>query len=99
MAGAQDLKSCEGKTLREGSIPSFPTMKEVKFVQQGVLVKKNVIEDAMNTLSNAIKNDSGYRMGWYANLKFVVYDNSKGRISKNKAGEIADIILSRFFNA
>ena len=74
-------------------------MKEVKFVTQGVLVKKNVIEDAMNIIANALKTDSGYRIGWYANLKFNIWDNCNSRISKDKAGEIADIILKRFFNA
>lgn len=73
-------------------------MKEVKFVQQGVLVKKNVIADAMNTLTRAMRKNSNYRLGWYANLKFAIHDNSNGRISKDKAGEIADIILSRFFD-
>jgi hypothetical protein len=74
-------------------------MKSVKFVQQGVLVKKNVIEDAMNTIANALKTDTAYRIGWYANLKFNIYDNSNGRISKDKAGEIADVILRNFFKA
>jgi hypothetical protein len=88
-----------GAQPREGSSPSIPTMKKVQFVQQGVLVKKNVIEDAMNTIAHALKTDSGYRIGWYANLKFNIYDNADSRISKDKAGEIADIILKRFFKA
>ena len=74
-------------------------MKSVKFVKQAVLVKKNVIEDAMNIIANALQTDPGYRMGWFANLKFRIYDNSKGRISKKTAGEIANIILKDFFKA
>ncbi len=74
-------------------------MKNVKFVKQVVLVKKNVIEDAMNTIADALKTDPSYRIGWFANLKFCIYDNSKGRISKDTAGEIANIILKRFFKA
>jgi hypothetical protein len=74
-------------------------MKKVRFVSQAVLVKKNVIEDAMNTIAGALKTDPGYRMGWFANLKFRIYDNSKGRISQKTAGEIANIILKDFFKA
>ena len=88
-----------GAQPREGSSPSIPTMKEVKFVQQGVLVKKNVIEDAMTTLSKVMKKDKDYRYAWFCNLKFAIYDNSKNRVSQKTAEEIADVILKRFFNA
>lgn len=74
-------------------------MKEVKFVKQSVLVKKNKIADAINTITHELQTDDGYRIGWYANLKFAIYDNSNGRVSQKKAGEIADIILKRFFDA
>jgi hypothetical protein len=74
-------------------------MKKVKFVQQGILVKKNVIEDAMSILGNELRTDSGYRMAWYANLKFAIYDNANSKISQKIAGEIADDILKKFFSA
>lgn len=74
-------------------------MKKVQFVQQAVLIKKNVVEDAMNILSDALKTDSDYRLAWYANLKFNIYDNSNGRISKKTAGGIANVILKNFFKA
>jgi hypothetical protein len=74
-------------------------MKSVKFVKQSVLVKKNKIEDAMNTIAHALKTDPSYRIGWYANLTFNIYDNSKGRISQDTAGNIADVILRNFFKA
>jgi hypothetical protein len=74
-------------------------MKEVKFVNQVVLVKKNKVGDAMSTIGHELRTDSHYRMSWYANLKFAMYDNADGRVSRKKAGEIADVILKRFFKA
>ena len=88
-----------GRKLREGSSPSILTMKKVRFVTKAVLVKKNVIEDAMDILSDALQNDPSYRLAWFANLKFNIYDNSKKGISQDTAGKIADIILNRFFKA
>ena len=84
--------------LREGSSPSIPTMKEVKFVTQGVLVKKNVIADAMKTLSKAMKKDFGYRHAWLANISCKIYDSKHNKLSMQKTNEIADDIIKMLFD-
>ncbi len=91
-----DLKS-PGAKLREGSSPSILTMKEVKFVQQGVLVKKNVIADAMETLAKAIKKDPGYRHAWKANISCKIYDSKHNKLSMKKTNEIAEDIIKMLF--
>ena len=72
-------------------------MKKVKFVRKEVLVKKNHIEDAMDTLGKALKTDKGYHVGWRANLAMAIKDNSD--LSLKKSNEIASIILKGFFDA
>jgi hypothetical protein len=72
-------------------------MKKVKFVQQGVLVKKNVIEDAMNTISKAIKTDPGYRHSWLANISCKIYDSKHNKLSMKKTNDIADDIIKMLF--
>ena len=72
-------------------------MKEVKFVKQSVLVKKNVIEDAMNTISKEIKNDFGYRHAWLANISCKIYDSKHNKLSMKKTNEIAEDIMKMLF--
>jgi len=69
---------------------------KVKLVSKEVIVDANPVKGAMGAISKAMK-DPGYRVVWYANIKFAIHDNSI--ISQKKAGEITDIILKKFFNA
>ena len=72
-------------------------MKEVKFVTQGVLVKKNVIADAMETLAEIIKKDPSYRHAWKANISCKIYDSKYNKLSMQKTNEIADDIIKMLF--
>ncbi len=87
-----------GAQPREGSSPSIPTMKNVKFVKQAVLVKKNVIADAMETLAKAIKEDPSYKRAWKANISCKIYDSKYNRVSMKKTDEIAEDIIKMLFD-
>jgi hypothetical protein len=73
-------------------------MKEVKFVKQTVLVKKNVIADAMETLARTMKKDPGYRHAWLANISCKIYDSKHVKMSMKKTNEIADDIIKMLFD-
>ncbi len=73
-------------------------MKKVKFVTQAVLVKKNVIEDAMETLAKAIKGDPGYKRAWKANISCKIYDSKYNKLSMIKTDEIAENIIKMLFD-
>ncbi|MEE9372940.1 MAG: hypothetical protein V3V00_07780 [Saprospiraceae bacterium] len=70
----------------------------MKFVTQAVLVKKNVIEDAMNTISNEIKKDFSYRHAWLANISCKIYDSKHNKLSMKKTNEIAEDIIKMLFD-
>ncbi len=73
-------------------------MEKVKFVTQAVLVKKNVIEDAMETLAKAIKEDPGYKRAWKANISCKIYDSKYNKLSMVKTDEIAENIIKMLFD-
>jgi hypothetical protein len=72
-------------------------MKEVKFVTQSVLVKKNVIADAMETLARIIKKDPSYKHAWKANISCKIYDSKYIKVSMQKTDEIAEDIIKMLF--
>lgn len=70
-------------------------MKKVKLVSKQLLVKRNPIEDSMDTLRKEFKKDPGYYMAWEANIACVIHDNTG--IDMIDCNPIAKKIINHIF--
>ena len=69
------------------------------------MTKQTKLQKAINTVTKALKNDSGYRIAWQANIAMAFYDTYRqqngrtGRVKVHKiANEAADHFLKLLCN-
>jgi len=56
----------------------------------------NDIKNAMNLLTQVIKNDRQYAIAWHCNLSSAVMNSG---VKPKKAHEVATLIMKKFFDA